>query len=100
MVRRFHGYAELVQHAHGLLAQIVAQVGRQHVEVAALVDHFGPLGALEVEVLQLGPHEEPEPESPGPLDLTAQDPARVALVGLEVASQHVAEDEGGLLLVL
>ena len=100
VVRGLHGDAELVEDADGLLAQVVAQVGRQHVEVAALVDDLGALGVAEVEVLQLGPHEELQPHALGALKLAAQHPARVALVGLEVAAEDVAEDEGRLLLVL
>ena len=41
VVRGLHGDAEPVEGAHGLLAQVVAQVGGQHVEVAALVDELG-----------------------------------------------------------
>ena len=100
MVRGLHHDAQLLQRAHRLLAQVVAQVGRQHVEVAALVDDLGLLGCLEVEVLELGPHVEVEPQVGGALELPSQDPAGVALVGLELAVQDVAEDEGRALLVL
>ena len=40
VVRGLHGDAELVEGAHGLLAQVVAEVGGQHVEVAAVVDEL------------------------------------------------------------
>jgi hypothetical protein len=101
VVRGLHGDVETVERADGLLAQVVAQIGRQHVEVAALVDHFGG-GAvtLEVEVLELGSDVELEPERAGAVELTAQHPARVALEGPVIAAEHVAEHEGGLLVVL
>ena len=95
VVRRLHGDVEAVQRAHGLLAQVVAEVGGQDVEVAALVGEFRPVAALEVEVLELGADEEVEAHVGGPLELAAQDPARVALEGLVVAVEDVAEDERG-----
>ena len=44
VVRGLHGDVEPVERADGLLAQVVAEVGGQHVEVAALVDQLGRLG--------------------------------------------------------
>ena len=41
VVGGLHGDAELVERAHGLLAQVVAEVGGEDVEVPALVDDLG-----------------------------------------------------------
>ena len=97
VVARLHRDAELVERAHRLLAQVVAEVGRQHVEVAAVVGELGGDGVLEVEVLELGADVEVEAHRLGALELAAEHPARVALEGLVVAVDHVAEDERGAL---
>ena len=100
VVAGLHVDAELVEGAHGLLAQVVAEVVGEHVEVAALVGELGVLGVLEVEVLELGADEELEAHVAGALELAAQHPARVALERLEVAVQDVAEHERRALVAL
>ena len=100
VVRGLHGNVEAVERADRLLAQVVAQVGRQDVEVTAFVGQLGLAVALEVEVLELGAHEELESELAGAVELAAQHPARVALERLVVAPEHVAEHEGRLFVVL
>ncbi len=100
VVAGLHGDAELVEGAHGLLAQVVAEVGGQDVEVAAVVGELGLVGVLEVEVLELGADVEVEAQLRGALDLAAEHPARVALERLVVAVEHVAEDERGALAAL
>jgi len=93
VVRGFHGDVEPVEDAHRLLAQVVAEVGGQDVEVAALVGELGAFPVLEVEVLEFGADVELEAHVGGPLELAAQDPAWVALVRPIVAVEDVAEDE-------
>src|SRR5665648_191944 len=66
----------------------------------AVIEELGLLGALEVEVLELRTHVEVEAQLLGALELAAQHPARVALEGLVVAVEDVAEHERGTLAAL
>ena len=94
VVAGLHGDAHLLQREDGLATEVGGGVQRGQVEVAAAVQGCRAFGVGEVEVLQLGPNVESEAQVGGPLKVALQDIARVALEGIAVGLEDVAEDAG------
>jgi hypothetical protein len=63
-----------------------------------VVQELGPVGVLEVEVLELRPHVEPESHLRRAVELPLQDVARVAVECVAVRVVDVAEHPGDVLL--
>ena len=84
--------AHLLERHHRVAPEVARLVERGEVEVPALVEHLGAVGAPEVEVLELGPEVEVVVAHVlGPLERAPHDVARVALVGLAARHADVAE---------
>jgi hypothetical protein len=77
--------------ADRLLAQVIPLVQREEVEVPPFVERCRVTVAGEVEVLQLGAHEEVESHPPSLLHASAEGVARVAFVWLAVGCGDVAD---------
>ncbi len=90
-MRVLHPDAHRFQVADRLLAEVVALVQGEQVEVPALVERGGIARAREVEVLQLGAHVEGVPAIGRLLDGAPQHPARIAVVGHAVGCGDVAD---------
>jgi hypothetical protein len=96
--------AQLLQRQDRLAAHVGARVERGEIEVTAVVEHLrhATLGlcVAEVEVLELGTDVVGvEAHFLRALECAAQDPARVALVGVAAGDPDVAEhSRGGVLL--
>ena len=92
--------AELLEREHRLAAHVGAGVERGEVEVAALVEDLGRVLVLEQEVLELRADVEGvEAHRARALERSAQDVARVALVGRALGREDVAEHPRDALLV-
>ncbi len=92
--------AELLERQDRLAPHVRSRVQRRQVEVAALVQHLGPVLVLEEEVLELGANVEGvEAHLLRPLQGAAQHVARVPLVRRALRGQDVAEHPPDTLLV-
>src|SRR5437763_5762078 len=90
-----------LERANRLLPQLARGVHRRHREVPALVERLRALVVAEKEVLELGPDvERVEAERRHPLERAAQHVARIALVGLPVGGDDVADHARDLRLAL
>ena len=94
MVGVLHGNAHLLQGEHRVAAQVGGGIERRQIEIAAVVEHLGALGVLEVEVLQLGPHDERVAGLGGPTHYALQHMARISRVGFPFRRADVADHAG------
>ena len=69
MVAVLHTNAHLLQCEDRLAAQVRAGVQGRQVDVAALVEHGGVVGGLEIEELKLRADVERVPQIGGPLEI-------------------------------
>ncbi len=97
VVGRLDPDPERLEGVHHVLPDLLGEVGRE-VEVAGEVVRqrrdLPGLVAAEQEELQLGAHVHDVAELPGPLDLAAEDVARVADERLAARREDVADDAG------
>ncbi len=95
-----HRDSHQLQGVDGLAAVLLRHVEGGEVEVAAPVEHLRlRTGVGEVEELELGGDVEGEPQLGGPLQVAPQHEAGVALEGLPVGGENVAEHPRHLLLL-
>ncbi len=98
VVGGLHADPERLERVDHVLAHFLGEIGRE-VEVAGLIvgqrlDR--PVGsAAEQEELQLGTHVDDVAELARPLDLAAEDPARIADERLAARREDIADDTGG-----
>ena len=94
MVAGLDADAHLLEGEDGLAAEVAGAVEGGQVEVAALVEGVGCVGAIEVEVFDLRANVEGEAEGGGTLQVALEHVAGVALEGGAVREVDVAEHAG------